>query len=116
MPLLQNPLALHTWTLDTTPLAEVLHVARTTGWDAVELRRVDFDRAKAAGQSEAQLVDLVRDSSLAVSAVGVASGWMLAEGADLAPLLHTFERSCAAAVALACSVVMSPVDKETGDV
>src|SRR5574341_2515203 len=32
-------LALHTWTLDTTPLTEVLRIARATGWDAVELRR-----------------------------------------------------------------------------
>ena len=43
---LDNPLALHTWTLDTTPLAEVLRIARSTGWDAVELRRIDFERRR----------------------------------------------------------------------
>jgi hypothetical protein len=53
MPLSRNPLALHTWTLDSTPLAQVLQVAKSTGWDAVELRRIDFDRAEAAGPSEA---------------------------------------------------------------
>ena len=29
------PLALHTWTLDTTPLSEVLRIARAVGWNAV---------------------------------------------------------------------------------
>ena len=42
-------LALHTWTLDTTPLADALRIAKRTGWNAVELRRIDFDRARDAG-------------------------------------------------------------------
>ena len=42
-----NPLALHTWTLDSTPLPEALAVAKRTGWEAVELRRIDFLRARA---------------------------------------------------------------------
>ena len=116
MPLTQNPLALHTWSLDTTSLPDLLRIARSTGRDAVELRRVDFDRAEAAGQSEAQVMDLLRDSGLPVSAVGVTFGWMFAYGADLDHLLATFERSCVAAAALRCSVVMSPVDKDRGDV
>jgi 4-hydroxyphenylpyruvate dioxygenase len=116
MPLSQNPLALHTWTLDPTPLPEVLDIARTTGWDAVELRRIDFDRAEAAGQSEAQVLDLVRNSGLKVSAVGVANGWMFADGAARDQLLQTFERSCAAAAALGSSIVMSPVDRDQGDI
>jgi sugar phosphate isomerase/epimerase len=116
MTLEHNPLALHTWTLDTTPLATLLEIARSTGWDAVELRRIDFDRAEADGQSEAQVIDLVRRSGLAVSAVGVMHGWMLAEGSDREPLLATFERSCAAAAALACPRVMSPVDRGRGEV
>src|SRR4051794_32310138 len=116
MPLSQNALALHTWTLDTTPLPRLLDVARATGWDAVELRRIDFDRAAAAGQSEADVLDLVGRSGLQVSAVGVANGWMFAEGAARDELLATFERSCAAASALGSSIVMSPVDRERGDV
>jgi len=43
-------LALHTWTLDTTPLADLLQIARETGWDAVELRRIDFVRAGERGR------------------------------------------------------------------
>src|ERR1700694_811998 len=115
MPPLNNKLALHTWTLDTTPLGELLPIARSTGWDAVALRRIDFDRAEAAGQSEAQVLDLVRASGLAVSAVGVGSGWMFAVGAERARLLDIFTRSCVAAASLDCSIVMSPVDREHGD-
>jgi 2-keto-myo-inositol isomerase len=116
MSLNHNPLALHTWTLDTTPLATLLEIARDTGWDAVELRRLDFDRADATGQSEAEVLDLVRRSGLAVSAVGVTFGWMFAGGAARDNLLATFERSCKAAVALGSSIVMSPVDREPGDI
>src|SRR5579859_1094771 len=103
-------LALHTWTLDSTPLARVLDVARDTGWAAIELRRIDFDRAEAEGHSEAQVLDLVRGSGLRVSAVGVAAGWMFADASEREPLLRIFERSCAAAAALGSNIVMSPVD------
>lgn len=116
MPLNHNPLALHTWTLDTTPLRSVLDIAHTTGWDAVELRRLDFERAEAAGQSQSEVLQLVRDSGLSVAAVGVTLGWMFADAATRPGLLTTFERSCAAAAELGCPRVMSPVDRERGDV
>jgi 4-hydroxyphenylpyruvate dioxygenase len=109
------PFALHTWTLDTTPLPRVLEVARGTGWDAVELRRIDFDRAESDGISEPEVLDIVRASGLSVSAVGVANGWMFADGAEREQLLKIFERSCASAAALGCAIVMSPVDRGTGD-
>jgi len=115
MLLSNNKLALHTWTLDSTPLGEVLDIARGTGWDAIELRRLDFDRAEATGQSEAQVLDLVRASGLAVAAVGVANGWMLAVGPERKRLLDIFTKSCVAAAALDCPIVMSPVDRERGD-
>src|SRR4051794_18437442 len=76
---MRQRLALHTWTLETTPLADVLRIARETGWDAVELRRKDFERAFAAGWSTEQVLDLVRASGLPVAAVGVESGWLFAE-------------------------------------
>ena len=53
-----NPLALHTWTLDSTPLPEALAVAKRTGWDAVELRRIDFIRAREAGKTDADVLEL----------------------------------------------------------
>jgi 4-hydroxyphenylpyruvate dioxygenase len=116
MTLSRNPLALHAWTLDSTPLARVLEVARATGWDAVELRRIEFDRAAEQGVSEAQVLELVRQSGLAVAAVGAANGWMYATGDERVALLRTFESSCAAAAALECATVMSPVDRAAGDV
>lgn len=103
-------LALHTWTLDTTPLAEVLAIAARTGWDAVELRQLDFARAAEAGQQPDQVIELVRAAGLPVAAVGVQYGWMFAEGDERERLLATFAESCRRAAALDCPLVMSPVD------
>jgi len=108
-------LALHTWTLDTTPLAEVLRLVRETGWDAVELRRLDFARAAAAGQPAAAVLDLVRASGLPVACVGVEYGWMYAEGPERRRLLDAFAESCGWAASLGCRTVMSPVDRGRGD-
>lgn len=111
----RNGLALHTWTLDTTPLAEVLRIAKGTGWDAIELRRLDFARAAEAGRSAADVLDLVRASGLPVACVGVELGWMFAEGAERERLLKAFAESCRWAAALQCRTVMSPVDRGRGD-
>src|SRR3989442_1136894 len=108
-------LPLHTWTLDTTPLAEVLRVARRVGWDGIELRRVDFARAAEQGQSAADVLALVRTSGLPVACVGVELGWMYAEGAERRRLLQVFDERCQRAAALGCVTVMSPVDKGHGD-
>jgi sugar phosphate isomerase/epimerase len=104
-------LALHTWTLDTTPLADVLRIARETGWNAVELRRIDFARAAAQGRSAGAVLDEVKASRLPVACVGVELGWMGATGDERGRLLGVFEESCRWAQALGCSTVMSPVDK-----
>lgn len=108
-------LALHTWTLDTTPLAEALAVVRKTGWDAVELRRLDFERAARAGQSAEQVMDLVRASGLPVACVGVELGWVWAAGPERARLLRVFAEQAARARALGCATIMSPVDRGRGD-
>jgi len=108
-------LALHTWTLDTTPLADVLRIARETGWNAIELRRIDFARAAAAGTSAAAVLDAVRASHVPVACVGVELGWMTAEGDERRRLLAVFDESCRWASALGCGTVMSPVDKGAGD-
>ncbi len=107
-------LALHTWTLDTTPLPELLGVAREVGWDAVELRRIDFARAAEAGQPAAEVLDLVKASGLPVACVGVELGWMCAEGAERDRLLQAFAESCRWAAHLHCGTVMSPVDRGRG--
>ncbi|HEV8532746.1 MAG TPA: sugar phosphate isomerase/epimerase [Methylomirabilota bacterium] len=111
-----NPLSLHTWTLDTTPLARVLDIVKTTGWDAIELRRLDFKRAADAGQPAEAVLDLVRRSALGVSCVGVELGWLWAEGAERARLLAAFDESCRWAKDLGSRTVMSPVDRGEGPV
>lgn len=110
------PLALHTWTLDTTPLADVLGIVTRVGWDAVELRRLDFRRAVEAGGHAEGVLDLVRASGVRVAAVGVEFGWMFADGDERRRLRDVFAESCRWAQALGCRIVMSPVDKGRGDV
>jgi 2-keto-myo-inositol isomerase len=107
-------LALHTWTLDTTPLPETLRVAKETGWNAVELRRLDFTRAAEAGRSAESVIDLVRASGVPVACVGVELGWMWSQGDEHKRLLGVFAEQCKRAVALGCATVMSPVDRGTG--
>jgi 2-keto-myo-inositol isomerase len=109
-------LALHTWTLDSTPLGEALRAARTTGWDAIELRRLDFERAQERGETADDVLGLVRQSALEVACVGVTFGGMWAEGAERQRLLRIFAEQCARAAMLGCTTVMSPVDKGKGSV
>jgi sugar phosphate isomerase/epimerase len=109
-------LALHTWSLDTTPLPEALAAARAAGWDGVELRRLDYTRAAEAGHDSAWVAGAVRAAGLPVACVGVEPGWMWADGAERARLLGVFDEQCARAAALGCDTVMSPVDKTRGDV
>jgi 2-keto-myo-inositol isomerase len=113
---MRRRLALHTWTLDATPLADTLAVARAAGWDGVELRRLDFRRAEESGRAADSVLALARASGLAVACVGVEFGWMWADGAERKRLLAVFEEQCRRAAALGCDTVMSPVDKDRGDV
>lgn len=108
-------LALHTWTLDTTPLDEVLRCARRVGWDGIELRRVDFTRAAARGREAAEVLALVTASGLPVACVGVEVGWLWAERDERRRLLQVFDEQCARAAALGCATVMSSADKGRGD-
>jgi sugar phosphate isomerase/epimerase len=112
---LRERLALHTWTLDTTPLREALGAARAAGWSAVELRRIDFARAAEAGQPAEAVFDLVRGNGLPVSCVGGQLGWMFSDGAERRRLLDAVGESCRWARALGAPVVMSPADLGTGE-
>jgi 2-keto-myo-inositol isomerase len=103
-------LALHTWTLDTTPLADVLRIARAAGWDAMELRRVDFGRAIEAGGTEGDVLDLVRKSGLPVACVGAQPGWMFADRDRRRALMADVADACRRAAALGCATAMSPAD------
>ena len=110
------PLALHTWSLDSTPFDRILTIAQETGWQALEIRHVDFTRAAEAGQSEPEVIDLIRASGLAVASVCARLGWMYAEGDERQELLDIFESACRRAQALSCTVVQSPVDFGVGDI
>ena len=104
---MQNRLALHTWTLDTTPLADVLRIVRETGWNAVELRRIDFTRAFAAGLTNDQVLALVRASGIKVACLGVEPGCLFAKGDERRRLFSGFTETCANAVALGCDLLMT---------
>jgi sugar phosphate isomerase/epimerase len=111
-------LALHMWTIDTTPLATALDAARAAGYDAVELRRTDFKRCFDAGMSNAQVLDLIRKAGIPVGVLGVEYGWLFATGEESRRLFGVFRESCANAVALGCGMLMSapgPVSGPIGD-
>jgi sugar phosphate isomerase/epimerase len=103
----RDRLALHTWTLDTTPLAAALDAAKKAGWDAVELRRVDFTRCFEKGMTNAQVLQLVRASGLKVACVGTEYGLIFAHGAEQDRLLKVLDETCANAVELGCDLVMT---------
>jgi 2-keto-myo-inositol isomerase len=109
-------LALHTWTVDTTPLEGALAAARSGGFDAIELRRIDFQRGHERGQSNAAVLDLVRAGGLPVAAVGVEYGWIFAAAADRERLFASMKEACENAVALKCGLVMSAIGPGTASV
>lgn len=108
-------LSLHTWTLDSTPLRETLRIAKETGWNAVELRYVDFTRAFEAGRSAEDVLEAVRASGLPVSAIGARLGWMFAEGDERRELFEALDDTCGWASALGCDLIMTPADMGSGD-
>jgi sugar phosphate isomerase/epimerase len=105
-PDMKDRLALHTWSLDTTPLAEVLRATKAAGWNAVELRRIDFTRCFEAGMTNAHVLDMVRTSGLKTACVGTEYGLIFAKGAERERLLKVLDETCANAVSLGCDLVM----------
>lgn len=103
---MRDRLALHTWTLDTTPLAAALAAAKSAGWNAVELRRIDFTRCQEKGMTNAQVLDLVRASGMKVACIGAESGLVFAKGAERERLMKVLDETCANAAALGCDLVM----------
>jgi sugar phosphate isomerase/epimerase len=107
-------LALHTWTLDTTPLALALTAAREGGFDAVELRRTDFKRCYEQGLSNAAVLDLVRAANIPVCTLGCEYGWLFAAGEESRRLFADLEITCANAVALGCPLIMCAPGQNAG--
>lgn len=110
------PLALHTWTLDTTPLATAISAARLGGFDALELRRIDFKRGCEDGLSNREVLDVVRAGGLPVATLGTEYGWIFATGAESLRLFAVLHETCANAVSLGCPLVMSAPGPVTGTI
>jgi sugar phosphate isomerase/epimerase len=108
MSILHDRIALHTWTLDTTPLGAALRVARDAGYNGVELRHVDFMRCRKSGLDELAIVQLVRDSGMRVTQVGTENGVLFESGGELKRLLGSLRYVCEKAAAFDCDVVMMP--------
>ena len=109
-------LALHMWTIDTTPLAAALDAAKQAGYDAVELRRTDFKRCFDQGMTNAQVLDLVKKSGIKVGVLGVEYGWLFATGEESERLFKVFRESCQNAVALGCDTLMSAPGQVNGTI
>ena len=109
-------LALHMWTIDTTPLAQALDAAKQGGFDAVELRRTDFKRCFDAGMSNDQVLDLIRKSGIPVGVLGVEYGWLFATDEESKRLFKVFRESCENAVALNCKMLMSAPGQVQGPI
>lgn len=106
MNMLHHHIALHTWTLDTTPLADALRIAREAGYNGVELRHIDFMRGQKAGMSEDAMVQLVSDANIKVAVIGTESGALFATGDELSRLQGSLRYVSEKAVALGCDVIM----------
>jgi len=113
---LSERLALHTWSLDTTPLAEVLKAARDGGWNAVELRRVDFTRCFEQGMTNAQVLALVRESGMKVAVLGTEYGFLFAKGDEIKRLFGILEETCVNANALGCNMIMAAPGPNSGTI
>ncbi len=109
-------LALHMWTIDTTPLALALDAAKQGGFDAVELRRTDFKRCFDNGMSNAQVLDLIKKSGIPVGVLGVEYGWLFETGEESKRLFKVFRESCENAVALGCPMLMSAPGQVKGPI
>jgi 2-keto-myo-inositol isomerase len=109
-------LALHMWTIDTTPLATALDAAKLGGFDAVELRRTDFKRCFDAGMSNAQVLALIKKADIPVGVLGVEYGWLFATGDESKRLFGVFRESCENAVALGCDMLMSAPGQISGPI
>lgn len=107
-------LALHTWTIDTTPLETALAAARDAGFDAVELRRIDFTRCYERGMANGQVLDVIRAADIPVCTLGCEYGWLFAKGEESKRLFDVLEETCENAVALDCPQVMCAPGQNVG--
>ncbi|BCJ89953.1 epimerase [Terrihabitans soli] len=109
-------LALHSWTIDTTPLPAVLSAAHKAGYDAVELRRLDFVRCFEKGLSREEVVETIRQSGIELGILGTEYGWFFAPPAERERLFQVLKETCEIAVELGCGMIMSAPGQVVGTV
>lgn len=113
---LSDRLALHTWSLDTTPLGETLQAARDGGWNAMELRRIDFVRCFEKGMTPNRVIELIRESGMKVAVLGTEAGLIFANGDESKRLFGVLEETCENANALGCEMIMIAPGQNSGTV
>jgi 2-keto-myo-inositol isomerase len=113
---LKNRLALHTWTLDTTPLPTALDAAKAAGFDAAEIRRLDFTRCFDLGWSNAQVIEAIQASGIPVGILGTEYGWFFTKGDEQKRQFDVLRDTCRNAIELGCSMIMSAPGQVVGTV
>lgn len=107
-------LALHTWTIDTTPLGPALAAIKAAGYHAAELRRTDFKRCYETGMTNDEVLAMIKASGVDVQVLGVEYGFLFATGAESKRIFEDLHVSCQNAVALDCPQLMSAPGPFTG--
>ena len=110
------PLALHTWTIDRTPLPIALEAARQAGFDAVELRRSDIVHCFERGLDRAQVVEILQKSGIPVGVLGTEYGWFFAQPEEQRRLFAVLRETCEIATCVGCQMIMSAPGQLVGTV
>ncbi len=109
-------LALHAWTLESTPFADILRIAREAGWNAVEIRHKNMLDCYKAGLRRDDVIRLIRDADIAVARVGTEYGLVFAQGDERRRLLDVLDETCVIAKAVGCGMIMTATGQDTGSI
>ncbi len=109
-------LALHAWTLESTPFADILRLAREAGWNAVEIRHKNMLDCYKAGLRHDDVIRLIRDADIAVARVGTEYGLVFAQGDERRRLLDVLDETCVIAKAVGCGMIMTATGQDTGSI
>jgi 2-keto-myo-inositol isomerase len=110
------PLALHTWTIDTTPLEIAMDAGAKAGFAAMELRRSDIVQCYKQGKSKEQVIDIIGESGIPLGIIGTEYGWFFAPPDERRRLFEVLHETCEIASRLGCGMVMSAPGQVVGSV
>jgi 2-keto-myo-inositol isomerase len=110
------PLALHTRTIDTTPMEIALDAAAKAGYAAIELRRSDIVNCYHARKSRQDVIRIIRESRIPLGILGTEYGWFFAPPEEQSRLFGVLRETCEMAAALGCGMVMSAPGQLVGTV